>query len=46
MQVPRGKHYLIDVIAGAVVGVAAGAIVDRVATIAEPRSALTQVDPR
>jgi membrane-associated phospholipid phosphatase len=46
MQVPRGKHYPVDVIAGAVVGVAAEAIVDRVATIAEPRSALTQVHPR
>ena len=40
VQVPRGKHYLFDVIAGAVVGVVAEAIVNRAAV-----SLSQQLDP-
>ena len=36
VQIPRGAHYPLDVLAGAVVGVAAEALADRAFTAAEP----------
>jgi membrane-associated phospholipid phosphatase len=48
VQLPRGKHYPSDVVAGAVVGVVAEAIVDRAAVWLSQRlsSASQNLSPR